>query len=130
MPEATIRRAADQEWEGWDDPEMQRDRGVRWKLLISGERTPSAELTMGIAEILPGATLSHHRHAHAETYYITKGKGRIMIDGVESEIGPGSAIYIPSNAEHTASCDSDTPLEFIFTVPCDRFDEVVYRFDE
>ena len=130
MLEATIQREADLEWESWDDPELQRDSGVRWKLLISGERTPSAELTMGIAEILPGATLGLHRHAHAETYYITGGSGRITVDGVESEIGPGAAIYIPPNAQHTASCDSDTPLKFIFTFPCDRFDEVVYRYTE
>lgn len=129
MVDAAIRHEGDLEWESWDDPELHRDRGVRWKLLISGERTPSAELTMGIAEILPGATLGRHRHAHAETYYITKGKGRITIDGVETELGPGSAVYIPSDAEHTASCDGDVPLEFIFTFPCDRFDEVVYRYE-
>ena len=111
-------------------PGAKAGQGVRWKLLITGERTPSAELTMGIAEILPGATLGRHRHAHAETYYVTGGKGRVTIDGVESEIGPGAAIYIPPDAEHTASCDGDTPLEFIFTLPCDRFDEVVYRYEE
>jgi quercetin dioxygenase-like cupin family protein len=103
---------------------------VRWKLLISGERTPTAELAMGIAEIAPGATLIGHRHAHAETYYITGGRGRMRIDGLESEISPGTAIYIPPDALHSCRCDGDTPLEFIFTFPCDRFDEVVYRFEE
>jgi len=129
MPEATIRREADLEWESWDDAELKARSDVRWKLLLSGERTPTAELAMGIAEIAPGATLIGHRHAHAETYYITKGKGRMRIDGVESEIGPGTAIYIPPDAQHSCRCDSDTPLEFIFTFPCDRFEEVVYRFD-
>ena len=130
MPETTIRREADLEWESWDDAELKARSDVRWKLLISGERTPSAELTVGIAQIAPGATLVGHRHAHAETYYITSGKGRMLIGGVECEIGPGTAIYIPLNAHHSCRCDSDTPLEFIFTFPCDRFEEVVYRIDE
>ena len=130
MLEATIRREADQDWEDRDDPEAEAETGVRWKLLITGERTPSAELTMGIAEIAPGATLGLHHHAQAETYYITAGTGRMTIDGVEIKIGPGSAIYIPPNAQHTATCDSATPLEFIFTFPCDSFDEVIYHYDE
>ncbi len=130
MLEAAIRRAADQVWESRDDPDAEASSGVRWKLLVSGERTPSAALTMGIAEIAPGATLGLHHHAQAETYYITAGTGRMTINGVESRIGPGSAIYIPPDAQHSASCDSDAPLEFIFTFPCDSFDEVIYHYDE
>ena len=130
MPEATIRHEADLEWDSWDDAELKSRSDVRWKLLISGERTPSAELAMGIAEITPGATLVSHRHAHAESYYITIGRRRMRIDGVESKIGPGTAIYIPPNAHHSCRSDSETPLEFIFTFPCDRFEEVFYRIDE
>ncbi|MDP6475334.1 MAG: cupin domain-containing protein [Alphaproteobacteria bacterium] len=130
MPEPTIRREADLEWESWDDPELKARSDVRWKLLISGERTATAELVMGIAEIAPGGKLIGHRHSHAETYYITQGTGRISLDGVESEIAPGAAIYIPANARHETVCTSETPLAFIYTFPCDRFEEVVYRFDD
>ncbi len=130
MSEATIRRAADQEWESWDNPQAEAPSGVRWKPLISGERTPTSELVMGIAEIAPGGKLAGHRHAHAETYYITSGSGRISLDGVESEIAAGAAIFIPANAHHETVCTSDVPLAFIYTFPCDRFEEVVYRYDE
>lgn len=130
MPEPTIRREADQNWETWDDPELKAKSDVRWKLLISGERTPTAGLAMGIAEIAPGGKLIGHRHAHAETYYVTSGTGRINIDGTESEIASGAAIFIPGNARHETICTSDVPLTFIYTFPCDRFDEVVYRFDD
>ena len=130
MLKATIRHEADQEWERWDDAELRAKSDVRWKLLISGERTPTADLAMGIAEIAPGATLIGHRHAHAETYYIISGTGRITLDGVVSEIAPGAAIYIPADAHHATICTSDTPLTFIYTFPCDRFEEVVYRFED
>ena len=130
MPEPTIRRKADQEWETWDDPELKARSDVRWKLLISGERTPTADLAMGIAEIAPGAMLIGHRHAHAETYSVTGGTGSIILDGVESEIGPGSAIFIPGNARHETVCTSDVPLAFFYTFPCDSFDEVIYHYED
>ncbi len=130
MPQAIIRREADQQWESSEDAEADALSGVRWKLLISGERTPTAELIMGIAEIAPGSKLNGHRHAHAETYYITSGTGRIALEGVESDIAAGAAIFIPANAHHETICTSDVPLSFIFTFPCDRFEEVIYRYDE
>ena len=103
---------------------------MRWKVLISSERTPSAELTTGIAEILPGATLGCNRHAHAETYCITKGAGRVVIEGVESAVGPRSAVLYPGRCAAEAHCVGAEPLEFIFTFTCDRFDEVVYRYED
>ncbi len=130
MPEATIRREADLDWESWDDAELTTRSDVRWRLLISGERTATAELVMGIAEIAPGGKLIGHRHAHAEAYYITSGTARIAIDGTESDIAPGAAIFIPANAHHETVCTSEIPLEFIFTFPCDRFEEVVYCYDD
>jgi len=130
MVEAVVRRTGDLEWESWDDAALRARSDVRWKLLISGERTDTAALAMGVAEIAPGGVLVPHRHAHAETYYITRGLGRVVIDGVESEVSPGTVVYIPSDACHEAHCESAEPLEFVFTFPCDRFEEVVYRFED
>jgi len=132
MLKATIRQQADQDWESRDDPQAETPSGVRWKLLVSGERTPPEALTMSIAEIAPGGKLFSHRHSHAETYYITSGTGLINIDDTESDIGPGAAILIPGNARHETICTSDVPLAsiFIFTFPCDSFDEVIYHYEE
>ena len=60
MLEATIRQQADQDWESRDDPQAETPSGVRWKLLVSGERTPPEALTMSIAEIAPGGKLFSH----------------------------------------------------------------------
>ena len=48
--------------EAWDDPLRGQ---VRWWTLLSGDRTPSARMTCGVAEIAPGRPdqLSPHRHA-------------------------------------------------------------------
>ena len=130
MLEPAIRHEADLPWESWDDPELKARSPIRWKLLISGNRTPTAALTLGIAELPPGETLISHTHAQSETYYVISGIGRIAVGEMVDEIGPGSAVYIPLNIRHSTTCLSDEPLVIVLTFPCDQFDEVVYRFDE
>ena len=56
-------------WEGRRDPDQHARSPIRWKLLIAGERTASAGLTVGILEIPPGASMLLHHHAPPEIYY-------------------------------------------------------------
>ena len=117
-------------WEGWEDAVIAAKSAIRWKILISGERGPSSGLVMGIAECPTGARLPLHHHEPEETYYVISGRCHIEIDGHEAEIGPGSAVYIPSNAKHAVCCIGTEPLVFLFSFACDRFDQIVYHFDE
>ena len=120
----------EQSWEGWDDAEIAAKSAIRWKILISGERGPSAGLVNGIAEFPVGTRLPLHHHEPAETYYVVSGQGHMEIDGHEADIGPGSTVYIPANAKHAVRCTGAEPLVFVFTFACDRFDKIVYHFDE
>ena len=120
----------EQSWEGWDDAEIAAKSAIRWKTLISGERGPSAGLVNGIAEFPVGTRLPLHHHEPAETYYVVSGQGHMEIDGHDADIGPGSTVYIPSNAKHAVRCTGAEPLVFVFTFACDRFDKIVYHFDE
>ena len=120
----------EQSWEGWDDAEIAAKSAIRWKLLISGERGPSAGLVNGIAEFPVGTRLPLHHHEPAETYYVVSGQGHMEIDGHDADIGPGSTVYIPSNAKHAVRCTGAEPLVFVFTFACDRFDKIVCHFDE
>ena len=120
----------EQSWEGWDDAEIAAKSAIRWKILISGERGPSAGLVNGIAEFPVGTRLPLHHHEPAEAYYVVSGQGHMEIDGHDADIGPGSTVYIPSNAKHAVRCTGAEPLVFIFTFACDRFDKIVYHFDE
>ena len=121
---------AELDWEGWEDADLAAKSEIRWKLLVTGERGPSSGLVMGIAEFPPGALLPLHHHEPVETYYVVSGHGKMEIDRHVSEIGPGSAVYIPSNAKHVVRCIGSEPLVFVFTFACDRFDQIVYHFDE
>ena len=117
------------EWEGGADSGLATGKGIRWKLLVAGERTESEGLITGIAEIVPGGELKRHHHEPAETYYIVSGRGEMEIEGSTQAVGPGSAVYIPPDARHTVRCTGTDPLVFVFSFPRDRFDEIVYHFD-
>ncbi len=127
---SAVVREADQPWEGWSDPAVHAKSPIRWKLLVGGERTPSRGLTVGIAEIPPGASVLLHHHAPEEVYYVIEGEGRIEIDGAVSPIGPRAALFIPPNARHRAVNTGTVPLRFVWIFPTNTFQEIQYHYDE
>lgn len=120
---------AELEWHNWHDPANTDPSAIRWKLLICGERDPSGGLVVGVARIEPGAVLSRHHHEAEETYYVISGRGDMEIEDTRTEVGPGTAIYIPPNARHALRCIGPEPLVFIFTFPRDRFEDIDYQLD-
>ena len=118
------------DWEGWDDPAVAARSAVRWKLLVSGDRGPSAGVVSGVGEVAPGGALLRHHHEPEETYYVVSGRGYVEIDGVRADVGPGTAVFIPSSAWHALYCTGAEPLVFVFTFARDRFADVKYHFDE
>ena len=85
---------------------------MRWKILISGERGPSSQLSTGIAEMTPGTLLPLHHHAPAETYYVISGHGYVTVDDHEASLGPEASIFIPANAKHSLRCTGTENLVF------------------
>ena len=112
---------------GKDDPNL----GVEWRTLLSGDRTPTAGLTLGVAELAPGdAPLRIHRHAQAEAYYFLSGSGIAHIDGDEFSVSAGSTLFIPGGARHAVSNTGSEPLRLVYVFPTDSFSDVHYEFDE
>jgi len=113
--------------EAWDDP----IRGVvRWRTLLSGDRTPTEALTVGVAELLEagGAKLAPHRHAHPEVYYVLSGQGVLHIDGVDHALAPGVAAFIPGGALHGARAVGAATLRILYVFAADSFDQIKYEF--
>jgi quercetin dioxygenase-like cupin family protein len=108
--------------DGWD--------GYRWKTLISSDRTPTAHITQGIAELLP--TLPDmrqlHRHAHAETYYVVSGHGILWIGEDQHTLAPGVTAFIPGNVNHTAIATGTEPLRILYVFAADSFSDVTYEY--
>lgn len=115
------------ELETWDDPV----RGtVRWRTLLSADRTPTTSMTVGVAEIEPGRPEAFypHRHAESEVYYVLAGRGIVMIDGREHPVRPGTALFIPGDAEHGVRNTGTELLRLLYAFAVDSFDQIEYVF--
>ena len=117
-------REGEREWETWEN----RMRGnVRWRTLLSADRTPSDSITCGIAE-LADEKLELHRHSHAEVYHVLSGKGVVSVDGKEFEVGAGSTVFIPGNALHGVKNRDGNVLRLLYVFAADSFEEIEYVF--
>jgi len=110
--------------EGWSD----RTDGLQWKTLISGDRTASDSITVGVVDVHPRDVPRWHRHAHAEVYYVLQGQGVVKIDGVEHAIEAGSTVFIPGNAEHGARNTGSDVMRIFYVFAADSFSDVEYVF--
>ena len=54
---------------------------------------------VGILEMNPGGKVPQHRDQTEEYIHILSGTGTIHIDGAAHEVGPGSTVYMPANAQ-------------------------------
>jgi quercetin dioxygenase-like cupin family protein len=115
--------------ERWDEPA---DGRVAWRTLLSADRTPSASLTMGVAELEPGEAkdLRLHKHAQAEAYYILSGEGTVTVSGTQHPVRAGSAIFIPGGEVHGALNTGAEPLRLLYVFPADSFAEIEYEFED
>ncbi|KAL2834777.1 RmlC-like cupin [Aspergillus pseudoustus] len=112
--------------ESFEDPA----RGeVTWRTLFTHPKTPSSDLSAGIAICPPksGYLCSHH-HAQAEIYYILEGRGVVIIDGVRYNVQKGSAVFIPGDMEHSVVNDEGEELKWLYVFPTGDFGDVVYHF--
>ncbi len=102
---------------------------VRWRTLVSADRTPSDAMVLGVAEFEPNGDLLPHRHAQAEFYFGLEGSGTVTIDGMPHPIAPGVAVFIPGNAEHGVVA-GQAGLRFTYGFATARFADVDYRFSD
>ena len=47
-----------------------------------------------------GAAIGYHRQDADEVYYVLAGRGELTLDGVRSEIGPGTAVLTRPGSSH------------------------------
>ena len=126
--EGVITTADERPREGWDDPVHGR---VDWYTLFSSDITPTDSMAAGIAEIVPGGgALRLHSHAEAEIYYVLEGTGIMSLEGRETVVKAGAAVFIPGDAQHGIRNESGSTLKLFYVFPTGRFSDIVYRFPE
>lgn len=67
---------------------------ARASLLATGEQA-----FLGVLEMEGGAAVPEHRDPTEEFIYVLEGSGVITIDGVEHDVSPNTAIYMPAGAK-------------------------------
>jgi quercetin dioxygenase-like cupin family protein len=102
---------------------------LTWRTLISGDRTPSDQLTLGVADFPPHGTLNVHRHDPAEFYFGLSGEGTVFAGGVSFRIAQGIAIFIPGNTDHGVIA-GDRGLSIVYGFARRTFDDVIYDFQD
>lgn len=60
-----------------------------------------------------GATTEHFHRTSEELYYVTRGRGRIRIDGEERPLRVGDCVVIPPGARHKLLNDGDEELAIL-----------------
>ena len=125
-----VAREREHEWETWPENEIATRGRVFWKTLFSRGKTATEALTLGIARIPSGEELAPHRHAEPEIYLVLAGVATVTVEGEESRLEPGTAIFIPGNAVHGCRNSELDELRFAYVFPTDAFDTVEYVFGD
>jgi mannose-6-phosphate isomerase-like protein (cupin superfamily) len=64
-----------------------------------------------------GAAIGEHPISHDEVYYVTAGRGVVVSDGVEAEVGPAMAAYLYEGAVVGIRQVGEEPLSIIIAYP-------------
>lgn len=106
-----------------------RDDVIRWRTLLSGERTPTRGISMGTLELPPGSSLDAHHHAPLEVYFVTDGSGTLLIGDDQRAVCAGDVVYIPGNHVHGIKNTGDELLKLVWVFPTDTWPEIEYHHD-
>lgn len=83
-------------------------------------------------EVAGGGAVHPHCHPTTEFYYMTYGRGMMVIEGVSREIGPGDLVLIPPDAVHSiAPLSPNAPLRsFCFAMGVKDSAPYDYSYDQ
>ncbi len=94
-------------------PSKNRGGGIRTIPLVTS-RVGSTGLLTGVTILDPGAAVPLHFHNCEESVLVLSGLARVHIDGVETDVPPGTVTWIPTGLPHFFRNLSMTELMSIF----------------
>jgi quercetin dioxygenase-like cupin family protein len=100
---------------------------LTWRTLISGDRSPSDQLIIGVADFPPHGRLNGHRHEPAEFYFGLSGEGTVVANGTEYRIAKNVAVFIPGNTHHGIVA-GPSGLSILYGFARHAFSEIVYDY--
>jgi mannose-6-phosphate isomerase len=82
--------------------------------------------------VAPGQRLSYQTHARrSEHWFVVRGEGSVVLDGMELSVRPGSTIDVPQGMAHRIKNSGSSDLVFIEVQHGDYFGEDdIVRLDD
>ena len=94
-------------------------------------RTGFDGLSMGFQTIAPGGRIREHSHGEqVELQICFRGRGRVMVDGAEHRLVPGTACFLGYDVKHEIINDDSDDLVMIWVVTphgLEKFFEAIGR---
>jgi quercetin dioxygenase-like cupin family protein len=85
-------------------------------ILESGEMYGTGRL-FGVSIIPPGGSIGQHTHSgDFETYYILRGRARVLDNGAVDELGPGDMMQCRDGEYHAIENIGSDDLEYIAVI--------------
>jgi len=126
MTEAVIHRnESDYPWE-LDPDDAHREARIRVRTFVSGGRTATSGLSMGVFELPPGAELEPHLHHPQEIYYVTGGEAEVYHGAGWRPLRTGDVVYFPADTVHGARNRGEIACSIVWIFPADSYDEIEY----
>jgi mannose-6-phosphate isomerase-like protein (cupin superfamily) len=98
----------------------------RCTLLETWNHPADPAVSLARARVAPGVTTARHSLSVDERYLIEEGRGRVEVDGVETEVAPGDVVLIPRGATQRISNLGSEELVFL-CVCTPRFEPTRYE---
>jgi mannose-6-phosphate isomerase-like protein (cupin superfamily) len=124
---ATLVRAETTPRESWENGAAP---GVSWHTLLSADRTPTSELSVGVCDVQPGGKLSLHRHERAEVYHFLSGAGEVVVDGEVIKVCARDTLFVPGNAWHSIANKAAETLRLFYCFATDSFADIQYTYGD
>ncbi len=97
-----------------DLTDRRRRSGKPWMEFLRAEA-----LSMGIYVLPVGTEDLQKPHTEDEVYYIVSGRGRLIVDGTDQPVGPGTLMFVPAAAEHRFHDITEELTALVFFAPAE-----------
>ena len=92
------------------------DHTVLRELLHPAKQPLALGYSLAHGTLAAGGRSKWHRLTSSEVYYITAGRGRLIVDDSVVLVEPGSVIYVPPGGKQSLENTGSTALEFLCLV--------------
>ena len=90
--------------------------GVTIRVLM-GDNVGAPTFATRHFEVAPGGHTPFHAHPWEHEVFVLSGKGKVLRKGGETEVGPGSFVFVPPDEEHAFANAGGEPFSFLCAIP-------------